>query len=166
MIFFFSSIGFILFFFYLLNFYPVTRFLVTPLLVTRYCVAWVSGLPKGIGETRFLVGEGGGGRRESSLPQVFASIFPLFPQKRLILGLVTALLCLITPTVGYVNISELPEFRPDQKDSPQGRIQYFNRQLLGNNIPAFNVINILIFWGMLTGNVYYSEVTIKRWKEM
>ena len=27
-------------------------------------LAWVSGLPKGMGERRFLMGEGGGGRRE------------------------------------------------------------------------------------------------------
>ena len=34
---FFLSLEFIYLFFNLLNFYPVTRFLVTPLLVTRYC---------------------------------------------------------------------------------------------------------------------------------
>ena len=38
---FFLSLGFI-YFFNLLNFYPVTRFLVTPLLVTRYCVTLFS----------------------------------------------------------------------------------------------------------------------------
>ena len=67
-------------------------------------LAWVSGLPKGMGERRFLMGEGGGGRRERKgwmvpvkasvsgvsllqLSPFFASIFPLFPQKRLILRL-------------------------------------------------------------------------------
>ena len=41
---FFLSLGFIylFIFFNLLNFYPVTRFLVTPLLVTRYCVTLFS----------------------------------------------------------------------------------------------------------------------------
>ena len=38
---FFLSLGFI-YFFNLLNFYPVTRFLVTPLLVTRYYVTLFS----------------------------------------------------------------------------------------------------------------------------
>ena len=68
--------------------------------VCFHCLlAWVSGLPKGIGETRFLMGEGGGGRREKKkfkrervsllqLSSFFASIFPLFPQKRLILRLI------------------------------------------------------------------------------
>ena len=32
----FRALGFICLFFDLLNFYPVTRFLITPLLVTRY----------------------------------------------------------------------------------------------------------------------------------
>ena len=39
---FFLSLGFIYLFFNLLNFYPVTRFLVTPLIVTRYCVTLFS----------------------------------------------------------------------------------------------------------------------------
>ena len=34
-----------IYFFNLLNFYPVSRFLVTPLLVTRYCVALFSNNP-------------------------------------------------------------------------------------------------------------------------
>ena len=42
---FFLSLGFIFLFFNLLNFYPVTRFLVTPLLVTRYCVTLFSNTP-------------------------------------------------------------------------------------------------------------------------
>ena len=38
--------SFIRIFFNLLNFFPVTRFLVTPLLVTRYCVTLFSNTPR------------------------------------------------------------------------------------------------------------------------
>ena len=43
---FFLSLGFIYLFFNLLNFYPVFRFLVTPLHVTRYCVTLFSNTPQ------------------------------------------------------------------------------------------------------------------------
>ena len=46
-------------------------------------VAWVTGLPKGIGEGRFLMEEGGGGRRASvsgvSLLQLSPFSLPSFP---------------------------------------------------------------------------------------
>ena len=69
--------------------------------VVKSGLAWVSGLPKGLGEGRGDVKRGRGkGRRERapvkasvsgvpllSLPPFFAFLLPLFPQKRLILRL-------------------------------------------------------------------------------
>ena len=69
--------------------------------VVKSGLAWVSGLPKGLGERRGDVKRGRGeGRRERapvkasvsgvpllSLPSFFAFLLPLFPQKRLILRL-------------------------------------------------------------------------------
>ena len=40
-----------------------------------WIIAWVSGLPKGLGERRFLMGEGVGERRESFSPSAL-SLFP------------------------------------------------------------------------------------------
>ena len=50
----FLSLGFIYLFFNLLNFYPVTRFFVSPLVVTRYCVT----LFKNTEEERKLIENG------------------------------------------------------------------------------------------------------------
>ena len=61
----FLPLGYIYLFFNLLNFYSVTRFLVTPLLVTRYCVTLFNNTRRAYvtenarGDTRYIPGWGG-----------------------------------------------------------------------------------------------------------
>ena len=66
-----------------------------------WIIAWVSGLPKGLGERRFLMGE---------LSPFFPSIFPLSPQKCMILRLAFPVILFDPPTVLFTHLTDTCEY--------------------------------------------------------
>ena len=58
------------------------------LVIVYNLLAWVSGLPEGVGERRFLDGGGGRGSFSPSALSLFRFHLSPFPQKRLILRLI------------------------------------------------------------------------------